>query len=626
MRGPCALRGGRATILGPAAERDAEGVVEVEEGTAGRRDNGGSGARGPAAVAPAPEGEKHDDVKAVAVRVRGLVPDPTWIDHFLIDRRRTVITALAGEEAAARYKLLFKRRAVRIVLQIGWAASLLLCTLVCCGAVRHELGWLAALVGMPGIVHFLLRLQVDLLFRSSQTFDSLYLMMLLLCSVVAFADLCEWDGRSVSGMFFGLLGWLMCLVDASGMKRSQLHYTIVFSVVMPPVVIMAIAFLGGYGSLSPRTVVIASLHEPVLLNNMSVFLQAFFLVWVFMLRFLTQFHQDPNTLLFIKPRMRSIKIDLDDISAYYPRTFRSFATAGRAAGATGAAGALDRDRTLPPELHCLSESDLVWVLRMAPRWEGVQVIDSRTTMASKLFGRRIADGLFEANKSVVPVFMMLWCLAMVIGLLTWTDTVERRWCWVGWLSAPLLMTGFVFASPVLMARLVSTFDACYLTIMGLIYAAAMYSVFPDCRASMTTTAWWSFITSVAFDAFHSTARNYNAQGAVAGAAWIVVVYCIHQFGTFADPAVRDYRFKVGDLEFKDSNLMFAQQRSLTILGFLLRNAYFAYQKPGFFVMLRGRLELRLITVADAKAGIARAHRRMTGVASVAQASLAVLPG
>jgi hypothetical protein len=608
---------------GPAAERAAEGAVEAGEAAAGRRENGGSGARGPAAVAPAPEGVSHDDVKAVAVRV--LVPDPLWIDHFLIDRRRTVITALTGEEAAARYKVLVKRRAVRIMLRTGWVVSLLLCTLVCCSAVRHELGWLAALVGMPGIVDFLLRLQVDLLFRSSQTFDSLYLMMLILCSVVAFADLCEWDGRSASGVFFGLIAWLMCLVDASGMKRSQLYYTIVFSVVMPPVVTIAIAFLGGYGSLSPRTVVIASLHEPVRLNNMSLFLQAFFLVWVFMLRFLTQFHQDPNTLLFLKPRMRSIKINLDDISAYYPRTFRSFATAGRAAGAAGAAGALDRDRTPPPELHGLSDSDSVWVLRMAPRWEGVQVIDSRATMASALFGRRIADGLFRAHKSVGSVFMMLWWVAIVVGLLTWTGSVERRWCWVGWLSAPLLMNGFVFASPVLMARLVRTFDACYLTIMSLLYAAAMYSVFPDCRASMTTTAWWSFVTSVAFDAFHSTARKYNALGAVAGAAWIVVVYCIHQFGAFADPAVRDFRYKVGDLEFKDSNLMFAQQRSLTVLGFLLRNAYFSYQKPGFFVMLRGRLELRLITVADAKAGIESAHRRMTSVAVVARTSLAVLP-
>ena len=608
---------------GPAAERAAEGAVEVGEAAAGRRENGGSGARGPAAVAPAPEGVSHDDVKAVAVRV--LVPDPLWIDHFLIDRRRTVITALTGGEAAARYKVLVKRRAVRIMLRTGWVVSLLLCTLVCCSAVRHELGWLAALVGMPGIVDFLLRLQVDLLFRSSQTFDSLYLMMLILCSVVAFADLCEWDGRSASSVFFGLIAWLMCLVDASGMKRSQLYYTIVFSVVMPPVVTIAIAFLGGYGSLSPRTVVIASLHEPVRLNNMSLFLQAFFLVWVFMLRFLTQFHQDPNTLLNLKPRMRSIKINLDDISAYYPRTFRSFATAGRAAGAAGAAGALDRDRTPPPELHGLSDSDSVWVLRMAPRWEGVQVIDSRTTMASALFGRCIADGLFRANKSVGPVFMMLWWVAIVVGLLTWTGSVERRWCWVGWLSAPLLMNGFVFASPGLMARLVRTFDACYLTIMSLLYAAAMYSVFPDCRASMTTTAWWSFVTSVAFDAFHSTTRKYNAQGAVAGAAWIVVVYCIHQFGAFADPAVRDFRYKVGDLEFKDSNLMFAQQRSLTVLGFLLRNAYFSYQKPGFFVMLRGRLELRLITVADAKAGIESAHRRMTSVAVVAQTSLAVLP-
>jgi hypothetical protein len=607
---------------GPAAEKDEEGMVEAEEAAAGRRNNGGSGARGPAAVAPAPEGVNHDNYKAVRV----LVPDPLWIDPFLIDRRRTVLTALAGEEAAARYKLFLKQRVVRIMLRTGWAVSLLLCTLVSCGAVRHELGWLAALVGMPGIVEFLLRLQIDLLFRSSQTFDSLHLMIVALCTVVAFADLCEWDGRSASAMFFGLIAWLMCLVDASGMKRRQLYTSIIFSVVMPPVVIFAIAFLGGYRSLSPRTVVIASLHEPVRLNNMSIFLQSFFLVWVSMLRFLTQFHQDPNTLLFLKPRMCSIKIDPADISKYYPRTIRPFATAGRAAGAAGAADALDMDRTPPLEVHGLSDSDSVWVLRMAPRWEGVQVFDSRTTVASALLGHRIADGLWKGNKSLGLVFLFLWCVAIVVGLLTWTGTVERRWCWVAWLSAPLLTDGFLFCSPALLARLVSTFDACYLTITSIVYAAAMYSVFPDCRASMTATIWLSFVSSVAFDAFHSTMRKHIMLGAGSGAVWFFIVYCIHQLGTFADPDVRDYSYRVGHLEFKDSNFMLAQQRSLTLVGFLLRNAYFAYQKPGFFVMLRGRLELRRITVADAKAGIERAHLRMTRTGTTLRTGASVLAG
>jgi hypothetical protein len=254
------------------------------------------------------------------------------------------------------------------------------------------------------------------------------------------------------------------------------------------------------------------------------------------------------------------------------------------------------------KMYLLDPAQTVRVIRVIDYFQNPKVIDSKDTVATKLFGQKASDAIYAVVALYSKHIFGAWILSIICGLSSLFGLLPTVTGWLVFLPGSVLSFFFLMmANPHLLWRLARTFTVWYLIGNAITATLALWDVFKyDGRAAFVALWCLGSVTIILFDAAHPSAQKFGAVGVIAGILSMLIVIPGLYFGVVSNLESHEISLTLSGnnagVPVTVNILMFALERLGTILLFFCKHLVNIMLHPEFYINIKSRVDVERTTV------------------------------
>ena len=250
----------------------------------------------------------------------------------------------------------------------------------------------------------------------------------------------------------------------------------------------------------------------------------------------------------------------------------------------------------------LNEEEELFILEPKEPFNRPLLADRHDDLLSKIIGRKLSMR-YQRLVWLKLCLLLLWMVAHCLSLLAFFGVAPNYVCWSSILGYITMLHTFISLDTELTKKLVFNFEVWFLSILSTLWFASIITIFKDkARRCELGLVWIGFIYVI----FSDANINKNGKGVIfirAGILFgiifqIIFMTCLH-FGIFTE--INSYEIDMSissGVTISTNIIMFTNQRLLTVLFFFSKNLIFSWRAPSCYMVLKAKIENKIITRSD----------------------------
>ena len=254
------------------------------------------------------------------------------------------------------------------------------------------------------------------------------------------------------------------------------------------------------------------------------------------------------------------------------------------------------------------------IIRVEDMYMSAWKLDQRDTLAKACCGKQAANRIYRFYRKFGLYFFAVFLIGTVllpvsiIGIVpTWLSVVAVA------MVTPSQILNFSLLNKTITLQLFREWETYYLTFLNLVVMVSYCDlVRMDIRAIAIIWGWIVNMSVLTLnDAQHASSGRYMAVGYIVAACVFLSVMVVFQLGVARDIHNRQIQMSPFGFTVTLDVLLFANNRQLTVIGFILKNTYLKFRHPDAFAVLRARIVATKMTTGDLQTLLDRRRRAST---------------